>query len=98
MVTKKNGVLEQQDGNVKELNKQDLNYELIKRKPVKDSPFIVVDIEGRCFGAMGEYRITEEKESVEEVREELNKITWDRIVQVCMILIEKNIDINKIKE
>ena len=48
---------------------------------------------------MGDYRLTEKSASETEVREELSKITWNRIVQVVMLLEEVRTKINnKIKE
>ena len=43
------------------------------------------------FGVMGNYRLTEQnysKNQVKEVSKELEKITWNRVVQVIMILDE----------
>lgn len=64
------------------------NEELIKRKQIKDSPFSIITTEEGSFGCIGKYRITEPKETEEEIEKELSKMTWDRIVQVILILIE----------
>lgn len=69
--------------------------ELITREDIEDSPFTIIGIEGkRYFGAMGQYRITEEFINPEIVRNELKEITWNRIVQVMMIIVERNDHIN----
>ena len=74
------------------------NKELITRTDVKDSPFEIITIKGekgikdRCFGAMGQYRITEEAETEKEIKEELEKITWNRIIQVMMLIIKQNVN------
>jgi len=60
--------------------------QLIKRVDIKNSPFQVITIEGKSFGSMGNYRITEEKDSVREVKEDLEAITWNRIIQVILLL------------
>ena len=71
----------------------------IKRVEIPDSPFHVITIDGESFGVMGDYRLTEKSASETEVREELKKITWNRIVQVVMLLEEVRTKINnKIKE
>ncbi len=71
----------------------------IKRVEIPDSPFHVITIEGQSFGVMGDYRLTEKSASEAEVREELSKITWNRIVQVVMLLEEVRTKINnKIKK
>jgi DNA-binding HxlR family transcriptional regulator len=73
--------------------------ELIKREEIPNSPFHVITIKGESFGVMGDYRLTEKGESAEEIKKELSKITWNRIVQVIMLLEEVKTKINnKIKE
>jgi|SaaInlStandDraft_1057018.scaffolds.fasta_scaffold09750_2 translation elongation factor P/translation initiation factor 5A len=72
--------------NVEEQDKQ-TSSETISREEVKDSPFHVITIDGESFGIMGDYRLTE-KMSKEKVKKELKKITWNRIIQVIMLLDE----------
>jgi hypothetical protein len=74
--------------NVKEANNKDSldGKELVQREEVKDSPFSIVTIEGESFGVMGEYRLTEKKSSKATIKRELEKITWNRIIQVIMLL------------
>ena len=78
--------------NAKKVNKEDSSgEELIKRKQITDSPFEVITRDGYSFGVMGNYRLTEQnynKNQVEEVNKELEKVTWNRVVQVIMILDE----------
>jgi hypothetical protein len=62
--------------------------EMIERWQIPNSPFTVISIENKHFGVMGEYRITEECKSRGEVEDELKCITWNRIIQVMMILEE----------
>jgi hypothetical protein len=76
---------------VEETNeKSSSKEELIKRKEVKNSPFTVITHEGQSFGVMGEYRVTEKMDSAKAVEKEVTKITWNRIVQVMMILNDLN--------
>jgi len=85
-----------QSTNVNEINSESLKgEEMIKRKNIKDSPFEIITIDKESFGVMGEYRITEKYKTVTKVKEELEKITWNRIVQVIMILNEVQTKINK---
>jgi translation elongation factor P/translation initiation factor 5A len=72
--------------NAEEQDKQ-ASSETISREEVKDSPFHVITIDGESFGVMGDYRLTE-KMSKEKVKKELKKITWNRIIQVIMLLEE----------
>ncbi len=60
----------------------------VERKEIENSPFTVIRIGEECFGSMGKYRITEIYESIEEVEKELEVITWNRIVQVIILMIE----------
>ena len=64
----------------------------ISRHEVEESPFTVVgNGEGGWVGTMGKYRITEQYDSKEDCMIEVGKITWNRIVQVLIL-------INQIKE
>ena len=67
------------------------NTELIKRKEVKNTPFTIISKTdtNEHFAVMGDYRITEVYDSQNKVEKEVKKITWNRIVQVMMILNEK---------
>lgn len=60
--------------------------ELIKREEQKDSPFTIITTEGFHFGVLGEYRITEKSNDIIKLRKELKKFTWNRLIQVIMIL------------
>lgn len=68
---------------------------LIERTEVKDSPFIIVSTEEGHFGSMGKWRITEVMDTVQGVKKDLEKITWNRLVQVVLLLIETQNEINK---
>jgi hypothetical protein len=85
---------------VEEVNNNDsLKTELIERVDVKGTPFTVISTDEKHFGVMGGFRITENMESVGEVEDELKCITWNRIVQVMMILNELKEEASKaIKE
>lgn len=65
--------------------------ELIERTEVKDTPFTIIRIKAKneSFATLGEYRITEVYEHNKDLEEELKTITWNRIIQVIMILTEK---------
>jgi hypothetical protein len=81
--------------NAKEVNKEDSgNKELIKRISIKNSPFEVITTEGKSFGVMGNYRLTEPSKDAKIVKKELEKITWNRIIQVMMILEEVKEKVN----
>jgi len=82
----------------KKVNKEDSGpkEELIERYAIKDSPFeVITNSNGESWGAMGQYRLTEVGNDKKKVKKELEKINWNRIIQVTMILNEIN---NKLKQ
>ena len=95
MKTKETKGLKQLQVNAEEVVSKD-SSETIKREDVKDSPFTIITIEGKSFGTMGEYRLTEEG-NIKEIRKQLKTITWNRVIQVIMLLDEmkNNLKTNK---
>ncbi len=72
--------------------------ELVKRIDMEDSPFIVVETRGQYFGAMGNYRLTELYDDLEECKKEVEEFSWNRAVQVMMLLNEKLNVNNELKD
>jgi hypothetical protein len=73
--------------NVERVNKKDSgNEQLVEREAIENSPFTIITVDEQSFGVMGEFRVTEKYTWKDDVRKELEKITWNRIVQVFMIL------------
>ena len=62
--------------------------ELIERDEIKNSPFEVITKNGESWGVMGNYRLTEVNKDRKEVKKQLEKVTWNRVIQVVMILNE----------
>jgi translation elongation factor P/translation initiation factor 5A len=82
--------------NVEKVVKEDSGKEeLIKRVKIKDSPFEVITQDGYSFGVMGNYRLTEKSNDAKEIAKELKKITWNRVIQIVMILDEVKSKIKK---
>ena len=94
----KNTKLEKSQTNVKKVNKEDsgAKEEIIERHEIPNSPFEVITTNGSSFGTMGNYRLTQPG-SKKEIKKELEKITWNRIIQVTMILNEIT-NKNKLKQ
>jgi len=94
--------LKQLQPNAKKVNNKesgDGNKQTIERIEIKDSPFHVITIEGESFGVKRNYRLTKKTRSNDECVKELEKITWNRIVQVIMLLEDVKTKMNnKIKE
>lgn len=61
---------------------------------VENTPFTIVRQKKEYFGLIGEHRITDSYETLEEIEKIIKEITWDRIVQVIWAITEKY---NKIK-
>ena len=95
MKTKETKELKQLQVNAEEVVSKD-SSETIKREDVKDSPFTIITIDGKSFGTMGEYRLTEEG-NIKDIKKQLKTITWNRIIQVVMLLDEmkNNLKTNK---
>lgn len=95
MKTKETKELKQSQQNAKKVAKED-SGETISRDQIKDSPFTIITIDGKSFGTMGDYRVTEEG-TLKEIKKQLKTITWNRIIQVVMLLDEmkNNLKTNK---
>ena len=76
--------------NVKKADKEESGdkEELIQRDEIKNSPFEVITKNGESWGVMGNYRLTEVSKDRKEVKKQLEKVTWNRVIQVVMILNE----------
>lgn len=62
--------------------------ELVKRTEVPNSPFVVITTEEGSFGTLGNYRITEISQDPHGLVEELEKFTWNRVVQLIGIILD----------
>ncbi len=94
----KDTLVKQLQPNVSKSKKESSNEELIKRVQIKDSPFEVITQDGYSFGVMGNYRLTEKSNDAKDIEKQLKKITWNRIIQIVMILDEVKSKIKKQEE
>lgn len=60
--------------------------ELIQKKEIENTPFTIVTTDGKSFGTLGMYKITEDRETPEDVEKELTEISWNRITQIVLLL------------
>lgn len=67
-------------------------------KPLERTPFTLVSDEGKVYGVMRKYRLTEGFESEEEAEKQVKAITWDRLVQVFSIMINEQDKIKQLNE
>lgn len=93
MITKDNTKVRELHSNVEEQDNKDSGSN-VERVQIDNSPFEVITIDGISFGAMGDYRLTEKGNDKNKVIKELKKVTWNRIIQVFMILNELKEKIN----
>lgn len=70
------------------INKQK-GEELVKRTPVENSPFQIITTNGKSFVVLGKYRITQEFDTEEECMKAINPITWERLIQVCILVADE---------
>ena len=71
---------------VEEQTNTNYSEELVKRDEIDNTPFVIITTRGVSFGAFGRYKITDDYLNPEQVRTELNKITWNRIIQIMTIV------------
>lgn len=66
------------------------NKELIKRTEVDNTPFHIISNADETinFGVFGRYKITEDYHTIEQVKKELEKITWNRVIQIITLVHE----------
>ena len=74
------------------------NKEMIERESIKDTPFEIISMDGYHFGVMGSYRLTEKENSKKTIKKDLERITWNRLIQVVMVLNQVKDKIEKKKE
>lgn len=77
--------------NANQTDSAELNSELVRRKKVENTPFEIISIneQNEHFATLGEYRLTERYKTAEAAEQEVSKITWNRVIQVMMIINEK---------
>lgn len=78
------------------------NKTILKRTEIKDSPFTIIERDGKYFGTMGKYQLTTAVDTFAQAKKELTTLTWDRIIQVTILLIEElkqqELDIKKLTD
>lgn len=72
-----------------ELSKESNSNELVERIPITDTPFTAIRLDNKWFLTMGKYRISEPVDSFEQIQMEAENTTWDRIMQVILIVINE---------
>jgi len=70
----------------------------LKFTHIEGTPFTIVKENSEYFGIIGNHRITESYSDEETLKEEIQKITWDRILQVIWAVTEKFKNYEQLKE
>lgn len=91
---KKGTTLKKLHGSVENTNKQELNSEEFF-KQVEGTPFTVIKKENNYYVMMGKYQLSLEYEKQESAVKDAQTMTWDRIMQVCMIIAQDTVTNNK---
>lgn len=65
------------------------NSTLNEREKIEDTPFWVVKQEEKWFITLGEYRVSQIKESKDEALKTLEENKWDLVIHMVIIISEK---------
>jgi len=60
---------------------------LFTRTEVENTPFVIISHEDTHFGTFGKFKITEDYLTLEQCKTELEKITWNRLVQIISLVV-----------
>lgn len=89
----------QSNTNVQEENSlhsgKEENTQIINRKEVENTPFVIVTTDQGSIAVMGSYRLTEWKKTEEEAENEIIAITWNNIIKVMSCIANHEINLNK---
>jgi len=81
-----------ESSNTLTLEETDINKDYsneFKTEALLETPFTLIQEKGLWFGVIGKHRITEYYDNKEELKKDLEKITWDRLIQVIWAVTEK---------
>jgi len=67
------------------------NEKLYDTTPIQDTPFHVVKMQEKYFLARGKYRLTDLKDTFEEVEQEVVNSTWDLLFRVISVAVTESI-------
>lgn len=79
-------------------NTTDNNTFLVEFEQLENTPFTIVKKEDEFFGVLGEHRVTEIFNNIDELKKDLEQINWNRIIQVIWGVVEKFKNIENINK
>lgn len=83
---------------VESMDRQNSSTELIQREEIENTPFKVITIKGKSFGAFGNNRITEEYTTKEEVINQLKEPKWEIIITIILAIVANTEEIINLKK
>jgi hypothetical protein len=69
---------------------------LFKYHELENSPFTIIEQDQKFFGVIGDKRVTEQYNNLEEAKNITLDINWDRITQVIWCIVEKTKEMQKL--
>lgn len=74
--------------------KENPNYEygseqIIEREPIEGTPFTLITTQGKSFGVLGKYALTEKYDTKEEVLDYMDKNFWNLVITVSTLTAEQ---------
>lgn len=73
-----------------------VNEELVTRIDVEDSPFVIIGTDRGYFVSLGEFRLSDTFKTEEEAWDDAVSMTWNRMIQVVMVLLDKREQLEQI--
>lgn len=74
------------------------NEELLKVTPIEDTPFACLKNDDKYYLVLGKYRLTQDLKSEEECIEASTDASWNRIMQICAIMIAESDEVIDLKK
>jgi len=66
--------------------------QLVETIKVEDTPFQILKWDEKYYLTLGKYRLTEALDTEEQAREEVNNVSWFRLLQVMHIVVKEEIN------
>lgn len=75
----------------------DSSKEMVEKIQVPETPFTMVRFEDKWFLTMGKYRLTEPADTKEEIEAQIENTSWNRIIQIILIIIKDHDEEKQLK-
>ena len=66
--------------------------QLLEQHKVENTPFTIIKYGDHWFLAMGKYRLTEPAPTREEIEAQVHDVSWNRLMQIIMIVTQEQIN------